>query len=329
MKSAFAAILFSLVLGGHIVAAQGGIGKPAAAPGGPGPGPDWVQTGPAAVRLISERDAHRPDSGAVLGIQIRLRSGWWTYWRAPGDAGIPPVFDWSGSENLRWTPELAWPKPLQSNVFGHDLRVYRDEVVFPLRAVAADPSKPMKLRLSVIFGVCKDVCIPNAATLKLDLAAAQGTQAQIIPENQALIARFQSAVPSANQQKSGIRIENVRQTQSASGRQIVISLRRGPQTAAPIVLVETAPGEPPRPAKAQEKPALDELWSFIADLEDGPPAPAGQRVRVTVFDGGRSLEQVWAIGASADRGGNFGVDAMTRPRPAAMQAPDTSWKPKD
>jgi suppressor for copper-sensitivity B len=264
-----------------------------------------------------------------LGIQIKLVSGWWTYWRAPGDAGMPPVFDWSGSENLRWTPELAWPKPLQRNAFGHNLRIYRDEVVFPLRAVAADPNRPIKLRLSVIFGVCKDVCVPNSAAVSLDLPPAARGQANILPENQALIARFQSAVPTANQLKSNIRIENVRQMQGRTGNIIAIDLRRGPQTETPLVLIETAPGEPPHVAKPQERPDLGELWSFVLGLDDGTVTPAGQRVRVTIFDGGRSLEQIWAIGASADRSGHFGEDAMARPRPAALQAPDKSWKPQD
>lgn len=43
---------------------------------------------------------HRNDGTHMAGLMLTLTPGWKTYWRAPGDSGIPPVFSWDGSKNL-------------------------------------------------------------------------------------------------------------------------------------------------------------------------------------------------------------------------------------
>src|SRR4051812_19477491 len=57
----------------------------------------WLNDGHSAVRLLAGSR-----SGAVLlgGIAIQLEGGWKTYWRTPGDSGVPPRFDFSKSENI-------------------------------------------------------------------------------------------------------------------------------------------------------------------------------------------------------------------------------------
>ena len=54
---------------------------------------DWAQGKQASVRLLADPD---PAGGLRLGLQFRLQPGWKTYWRAPGDAGLPATIDWSG-----------------------------------------------------------------------------------------------------------------------------------------------------------------------------------------------------------------------------------------
>ena len=46
----------------------------------------------------------------MAAVEIRLAPGWHTYWRVPGEAGIPPRFDWSGSQNLA-AVAYEWPRP--------------------------------------------------------------------------------------------------------------------------------------------------------------------------------------------------------------------------
>lgn len=294
-------------------------------------GAGWVRNGPAAVRLIAAKDGVTPGAMA-LGVQVKLMPGWWTYWRAPGDAGMPPNLDWSGSANLKWPPEMFWPKPLQRTIFGHSLRVYRDEVVFPLRAVASDPSKGMDLKLHLTFAVCKDVCIPLSAQVELAVPAKPGGQVENIPHHQALLARFEAEVPTANPQRTGLRIKNVRLLLGEGSPALAVDLVRAPRDATPLVLIEVAPGQAPEVAKSLGKPPDGGAWTFAARLEvDAAQAAklAGRRVRVTVLDGAASLEQIWAIGAHAGMSGDFGDPMPMRQNGQTMRPAADGWKPRE
>jgi suppressor for copper-sensitivity B len=325
-----AVLLASLVVVGSIPA-RAGMQQPAQWPGLRGDG--WVKSGPAAVRLIAEQDGYLPHSPATLGVQIKLQPGWWTYWRAPGDAGLPPEFDWAGSRNLKWTPELFWPKPLQRTSFGHSIRVYRDEVVFPLRVVAADPRKPVKLKLNLTFGVCKEVCIPNAVKVSLELDPYRSGLPRIVLDQRRQIRRFEAEVPNTNPQKSGFRIQNVGVVKDANGGDfLAVELGDGAASKTPLVLIEMSPGEPPLIASSLGRASPQDAWRFAAGLEpemlrQGPLA--GKRIRVTIFDGGRSLEQIWVIGASADMSGRFGRAISGRELSDPMKPNEESWKPRD
>jgi DsbC/DsbD-like thiol-disulfide interchange protein len=102
------------------------------------------------------------------GLEIALEPGWKTYWRAPGEAGIPPVFDWSGSENLA-AAEVLWPAPALFDSFGLTTIGYDGRVVLPLTVTADNPDAPVRLRLTMDYGVCAEICIPARAELALDL----------------------------------------------------------------------------------------------------------------------------------------------------------------
>ena len=66
----------------------------------------WSSVDGAAIRLLPGK---APAAGPA-GIEIKLAEGWKTYWRSPGDAGIPPTFDWSKSQNLG-SIAVLWPAP--------------------------------------------------------------------------------------------------------------------------------------------------------------------------------------------------------------------------
>ena len=80
---------------------------------------DWVREEQVELRLIAAQTAVG-DAGEVrLGVQFRLAPGWKTYWRSPGDAGLPMRLDWSGSRNLE-AVELRWPVPERYQLLGLD-----------------------------------------------------------------------------------------------------------------------------------------------------------------------------------------------------------------
>jgi DsbC/DsbD-like thiol-disulfide interchange protein len=131
--------------------------------------PVWVQGLHSRVRLLSGGPA---DEHRLAGLEIELDRGFKTYWRQPGEAGLPPRFDWSGSANLGEI-RVLWPAPKRLEDAAGVSYVYGPRVVLPLKVRVADPGRPAHLRLVLEYGVCKEICIPARAELSLDLAAAE------------------------------------------------------------------------------------------------------------------------------------------------------------
>lgn len=101
----------------------------------------------------------RPDGSRVAAIRMTIAPGWKTYWRAPGDMGIPPSFDWSGSENLS-AVAVEWPAPTVFREKNLTTIGYRDQVVLPLVIGVARKGDPVTLDTKIDLGVCSDICVP-------------------------------------------------------------------------------------------------------------------------------------------------------------------------
>ncbi len=106
----------------------------------------------------------------MAALQLTLAPGWKTYWRAPGDAGIPPVFDWTGSRNVK-SVSVHWPSPHVFHQSGMRSLGYKGGVTLPLRVTPVDPRRDIALRLEVDLGVCHDVCVPKALRTNAELDA--------------------------------------------------------------------------------------------------------------------------------------------------------------
>src|SRR5262249_59210150 len=110
-----------------------------------------------------------PDQAAIrAGIAIRLKNGWHTYWRYPGDAGVPPRFDFAGSENAK-SVEVRWPAPQRISEQGLVAIGYAGDVILPLAIVPQDREKPVKLQLKVDYAVCETLCVPAEGQAELML----------------------------------------------------------------------------------------------------------------------------------------------------------------
>lgn len=118
-----------------------------------------VLTGGIRAGWQAEGGAH------MTALHISLAPGWKTYWRSPGDAGIPPSFDWTGSENIG-AVRFHWPRPHVFDLNGMTTVGYHGELVLPIEVIPADPAHPVRLKGRVELGVCDDICIP--ATLDFD-----------------------------------------------------------------------------------------------------------------------------------------------------------------
>jgi DsbC/DsbD-like thiol-disulfide interchange protein len=148
----------------------------------------WADAGQARVRLLAADPVKT--SGPVHlrgGIEIRIARGWHTYWRYPGDAGVPPRFDWSGSDNLA-AIEVRFPAPERMvEAGGPKIIGYLDSVVFPLRIRPADPARPVKLRLKLDFAVCEKLCVPAEVRLEIEVPAGGGAPLSAIEAAEARV----------------------------------------------------------------------------------------------------------------------------------------------
>lgn len=109
------------------------------------------------------------DGTHVAGLRINLAPGWKTYWRAPGEAGIPPAFDWSGSSNLAGA-RTSFPVPEVFDLDGLQTIGYSDNVVFPIALRPQNAGEPIALQGRVALGVCETVCIPFEARITATLS---------------------------------------------------------------------------------------------------------------------------------------------------------------
>lgn len=105
------------------------------------------------------------DGRHMVGLRLKLADGWKTYWRAPGDAGIPPVFDWGPSANLSGS-EVFWPKPIVFSQNGMRSVGYKHDVILPLRLTPKRTGQSIRLKGTIDIGICKDICVPRR--LKID-----------------------------------------------------------------------------------------------------------------------------------------------------------------
>lgn len=145
----------------------------------------WADDATSSMRLIA-------GDAATAGIEIKLQPGWKTYWRYPGDSGVPPRFDFSASENLGDATALFPAPHLFKDETGNSLG-YKDRVIFPVRVTAKDKTKPVTLKLKLEYAVCERLCVPAEGRAELKLPAGIGEFAAALKEAQARVPRIVDA----------------------------------------------------------------------------------------------------------------------------------------
>ena len=121
---------------------------------------DWAPAFKSSARLVA-------GDGLRAGVEIKLSPGAITYWRDPGDAGLPPTFDFSRSDNLA-SATVDYPAPKRiAEADGGVAIGYDSGVVLPIRIAPIDPAKPVALNLALTYAVCEKICLPARADLTL------------------------------------------------------------------------------------------------------------------------------------------------------------------
>jgi len=235
----------------------------------------------AQVRLLSSGG-----SGPVreAGIEIRLDPHWKTYWRYPGDSGVPPVASFEQSKNVR-AVEMSWPVPRRFSDGGNGFSIgYKASLVFPLKVTLEDPSAPATLDLALDFAVCEALCMPAHARLSLDLAPEPDpAAAQLIA---AALAKVPEETPPAA--AGAPAILSARLDAAASPPQLVVEARVATPKA--DLFVE-GPNENWALPLPQKLALPDGIARFTLPLDGMPPGAdvARTALRFTLADAPRSI----------------------------------------
>jgi DsbC/DsbD-like thiol-disulfide interchange protein len=241
----------------------------------------WQRDGHSAVRLLAGSR-----SGAVLlgGIALQLQPGWKTYWRTPGDSGVPPRFDFSKSENIEAVTVL-WPAPMKfDDGAGGNSMGYHDQVVLPLRIVAKNSDKPVTLRAAINYAVCEKLCIPVEADAELAFNSVAST------EDSALFAALDTVPKPANVgDPNPLTIRDVKRDGKSA---VLVDVVAPPDIKEVSLFVEG-----PTPDWALPVPKLLEhsppgVKRFTFELDGLPPGtnPEGAALKLTLVGGDRSYE---------------------------------------
>ncbi len=128
-----------------------------------------VETGHAKASLITNLQSSTQESFYV-GVRLQMQEGWHTYWENPGDSGSPFDAKWTSDtgvivENVQWpTPQTIPYPPLMT--YG-----YKGDVIFPFQVFRSLESELTKISVEFDFLICADICIPEKASLSLDLTS--------------------------------------------------------------------------------------------------------------------------------------------------------------
>jgi DsbC/DsbD-like thiol-disulfide interchange protein len=241
----------------------------------------WDGDARSAMRLVS---GQAPSSELHAGIELRLSAGWKTYWRYPGDSGVPPIFDFSKSDNVK-SVDVRWPAPHRfTDETGASIG-YKGSVLLPLHVVPQNPRRPVVLRLAMDYAICERLCIPAKAAATLDLSRGATTHDADLAATESRVPR---PVPLGDQapfairamrQEGGVKPRVIVDVAAPDGAPLDL-FAEGPTPDWALPLPEPTGGAPPG------------LHRFAFDIDGLPPggSAAGAHLRFTLVAGDKAIE---------------------------------------
>lgn len=245
----------------------------------------WAGDTRSAARLIA--GSAQAGNGTKMhraGVEIRLAPGWKTYWRYPGDSGVPPHFDFSGSDNVK-NVTVLWPAP-QRLADSEGVTIgYKTNVIFPVHVEARDPAKPVALRLKLDYAICEKLCIPVDARAELDLTGTARANEAILQAE----ARVPRTVDLG--QESEFSIASVRHDAAVTPSRILVDIRT-PSGAMPELFAEGPTPDWALPVPESVAGAAPGSQRFAFTLDGLPPGASarGALLKLTASLGERAIE---------------------------------------
>jgi DsbC/DsbD-like thiol-disulfide interchange protein len=244
----------------------------------------WDGDARSAIRLIAG-GSHPSDSDVHAGVEIKLSPGWKTYWRYPGDSGVPPRFNFAQSLNVK-SVNVSWPAPDHFVDEGGQSIGYKDSVIFPLRITPEDPTKPVTLRVTLDYAVCEKLCVPAKGEAELLLS---GGASSLAPLVEAAEARVPKRVPLG--EGTVLAIQAIHRETLAGHQRVVVDTKE--PAADPVELYAEGPTAEwalPLPEALSAAPPGSRRFAF--DLDGLPPGASadGAILTLTLVAGRKAIE---------------------------------------
>lgn len=248
----------------------------------------WDGHDHARARLVSGGMIERSNGARLFraGLELNIRPGWKMYWRYPGDAGVPPRFDFKDSKNVK-NVEVRWPAPERVlDEGGANLIVYKGQLLMPLHVTPEDPTKPPTIVLKLDYGICQKVCILSEANLGLTLTRQTSGPIEKFTAAEARVPR-----PAALGENGLVSLRGVRREPGTAMQHLAVDLTAPADTNVDLIVEgPTTDWALPLPKLIANKAGNRR---FVFGLDGAPPGldPVGTTLRYTVIlSSGQAIE---------------------------------------
>jgi DsbC/DsbD-like thiol-disulfide interchange protein len=251
---------------------------------------DWQGDARAAIRMVSG-GTKVEDARPILraGVEVRLAPGWKTYWRYPGDSGIPPHFDFAKSDNVK-SVQVAWPAPERFADADGVIIGYRTNVLFPVAVVPEDAAKPVTLRLSLDYAICEKVCIPVHAKAEMKIKSGGAAESALTAAEKTVPRMVPFGADAA------FSVKAFRRDDAAKPARVLVDIA-APAGSPLAVFAEgpTADWALPVPDKVDGAPAGMQRFAFALDGLPPGATDRGATIKLTAVAGKDAIETTFRL----------------------------------
>ena len=266
----------------HVTVAACGLALLLGAPAHAADASPWVKDNYSSIRLIAGANKTGAESLSA-GIEIKMQPGWHTYWRYPGDSGVPPRFSFAGSDNLA-SATVLFPAPHAFTDEAGTTIGYKGNVILPVSVVPRQKDKPVTLRAKIDYAICEKMCVPAEARLELTLDRTSGA------DNAALAAAEAHVPQPVSAAEAGLTARRANDDKRKPLVFVDLAADTGQQVAL-FVEGPTAEWALPIPKPAQGAPPGHQHFGFELDgLPPGVDPKGAFELTFTIVKGARATE---------------------------------------
>ena len=230
------------------------------------------------AELVNDDASAVPGKPTWVGLKLRMAQEWHTYWKNPGDSGLPTRIQWTLPEG--WTAgEIQWPYPQRLPVEPLMNYGYDDEVVLlsELTPPANAPEKPATIKAHAEWLVCKDICVPEKGDLDISLPVSKSPPKKN-PMFQAHIDRARNQLP--------VPVPGWKSEASMTAQALVVRLTAPEGAEAPPALFFPDQEGLIEPAAPEKVTRAGRVLTIEMKLADPPPKEVKSLAGVAVSDSG-------------------------------------------